>query len=128
MMTKIAAAELDGLLIKTAAQLRSQQAYIAELEAKLAVRDRQEYAEKIAHVAVSRGIMSEDSAAKYADSLAASDRDLSMVEEMVSHGNGAGVPLGQEIEKVASDHTLHLSDGSRADQDFTNFLLTSDFA
>ena len=128
MMRKIAGAELDGILIKTAAALRSLQAENDDLRRQLAARDRQDHAEKIAHVAVQKGMMSEDAASEYADSLASSDKDLSMVEEFVTRGNGTGVPLGREIEKVASDHTLADPNGSQAEADFANFLLTSDLA
>ena len=126
-MQKIAAAELDGLLVKSASVIRSQAARITELETKLAEKDRYEYAEKIASIAVDRGIMSEESASDYARQLASSDKDLSMVEEFVSHNNGAGLSLGEEhIEKKASAGMEHMH--SNADRDFADFLLTSEFS
>jgi hypothetical protein len=125
-MDKIAAAELDSLLIKSANVIRSQQGRIQELEAQVANQDRQDHAEKIASIAVDRGIMSEDRASDYAAQLASSERDLGMVEEFVSHNNGAGVPLGDEFEKHAhasSDETVGAAEAA-----FNNFLLTSDVA
>ncbi len=124
-MIKIAAAELIGLLIKTAGIIRDQNQEIARLKAELAEKHRHEHAEKIAHIAVSRGIMPEDQAVEYAESLARSSRDLAMVEEFVAHNGGVGTPLGQaEITKTASDHTL--ATGSQAEAEFVDFLLSAD--
>tara|TARA_Y100000310_G_scaffold320680_1_gene377366 strand:+ start:1094 stop:1468 length:375 start_codon:yes stop_codon:yes gene_type:complete len=124
-MQKIAAADLDHLLIKSAHVIRSQEAKIAELEQQLSDRDRQSHAEKIAGIAVDRGVMSEDNAEDYATELASSDRDLGLVEDFVSRSSGAGVPLGSELEKVAGEHNI---DGDTAEGRFNNFLLTSDHA
>jgi len=123
MLEKISAAQVDNILIKSASVIRQQDARIHELEAELARRDRREHAEKIAEVAVDRGIMDEDDAEEYAEKLASSAEDLTMVEEFVGRA-AAGVPLGRSLEKVASD-----SEGGEGETDvLTAFLLTSDLA
>ena len=125
-MIKIAAAEVNGLLIKSAATIRDLHAENQDLKAQLAGKSRLEHAEKIAHIAIDRGIMSEDKALEYAQTLAESTRDLSMVEEYVAHNGGIGVPLGrEEFTKSASDHTLETGN-SKAESEFVDFLLTSD--
>ena len=125
-MQKIAAADLDHQLIKSAHVIRTQATQIAELKDQLSLKNREEHAEKIASIAVSRGLMSEDSAEDYAKTLADSDRDLNMVEEFVARNSGTGLPLGDEMAKTASDD-IALNDGS-AEADFNNFLLTSELA
>jgi len=125
-MQKIAAADMNHLLIKTAHVIRTLETENATLRQQLADKDRHTHAEKIASIAVERGIMSEDNATDYATELARSDRDLEMVEEFVARNNGVGVPLGSEMHKTASDDTL--ADGDTAEGRFANFLLTSDYA
>jgi hypothetical protein len=123
-MQKIAAADLNHLLVKSAHVIRTQESTIATLEQQLSDKNRMGHAEKIASIAVDRGIMSEDNASDYANELATSGRDLDMVEDFVSRNNGAGVPLGSELTKTASDNEL--ASGDTAEGRFANFLLTSD--
>lgn len=126
MLQKIAAADLNHILIKSAHVIRTQAAEIETLKQQLADQDRHTHAEKIASIAVDRGIMSEDNAREYANSLAESDRDLGMVQEFVESNNGAGLPLGSELTKTAADDTL--GSGDTAEDRFANFLLTSDLS
>ena len=125
-LTKIAASEVNGLLLKSAHELRRVSAENAALREQLAGRQREDHAEKIASIAVGRGIMSEDQAAGYARTLASSERDLNMVEDFVARGNGVGLALGEDVEKTASDNTLDVSGGSEADRRFVGFLMSSD--
>tara|TARA_Y100000310_G_C20503728_1_gene725326 strand:- start:383 stop:754 length:372 start_codon:yes stop_codon:yes gene_type:complete len=122
MIQKIAAADLNHLLVKSAHVIRTQGAEIQELKQHLADKNRLDHAEKIASIAVDRGIMSEDNATEYASKLAESDRDLSMVEDFVSRNSGAGLPLGNEMSKTASDDPM--ADGETAEGRFSNFILT----
>jgi hypothetical protein len=124
MLEKIAAADVNHLLIKTAHVLRSKDAEIDALKRQLADQDRARHAEKIAGIAVERGIMSEDNAEDYAEKLASSNRDLTMVEEFVARNSGAGLPLGDEMTKEASGPGFS-SSGSAEDK-FTNSLLSLD--
>ena len=127
MITKIAAADLDHLLVKSASIMRAQEAEISSLRAQLAGKDRESHAEKIASIAVERGIMSVDDAESYAKSLAASTRDLSMVEEFVSKSTGPGMNLGEDLHKEASaDSDLPI--GDTPEGRFASFLLSSDLA
>ena len=126
MLQKIAAADLNHLLVKSAHVIRTQEVEIAGLKQQLADKDRHSHAEKIASIAVDRGIMSEDNAIEYATKLAESDRDLSLVEDFVSRNSAAGLPLGNEMSKTASDDSM--ADGETAEGRFANFLLTSDLA
>ena len=120
-MLKIAEAEVNATLIKAAGLLDSQQTRIHELEQELQIRDRAEHAEKIASVAVSRGIMEEDEASEYAQSLVTGDKDLDMVEEFINR-TAAGVTLGNPLEKDAS---VTVDDGSDV---LTDFLLSTDIS
>lgn len=123
MLEKISAEQVDNLLIKSASVIRSQDARIKELEADIARRDRRDHAEKIAHTAVDRGIMDEDDAEEYAEKLASSNENLTMVEDFIGRA-AAGVPLGHSLEKVASE-----SEGGEGETDvLTAFLLNSDLA
>lgn len=123
MLEKVSAAQIDNIMIKAASALRGQATRIQELEAEIARRDRRDHAEKIAHTAVDRGIMDVDDASDYAEKLASSAENLTMVEEFVGRA-AAGVPLGRTLEKVASE-----SEGGEGETDvLTAFLLTSDFA
>ena len=125
-MQKIAATDLNHLLVKSAHVIRTQESQISDLKQRLSDRDRSNHAVKIAGLAVERGVMSEDNADEYARSLADSDKDLDMVEDFVSRNNGAGLSLGSELSKTASD--AYLDDGESAEGRFNNFLLTSDLA
>ncbi len=124
MLTKIGSAELNGLLIKSAAAIRDLSAENEQLRAQLAKKDRREHAVKIASVAVERGIVAEDAQAEYAQTLASGSRNLDDVEELVSHA-AAGLPLG-ELTKEAAD-----GDGASgvvpgaAEQKFASFLTNS---
>jgi hypothetical protein len=124
MLEKISEAQVKHILIKSASALRNLRDENADLKRQLAERDRHDYAEKIASQAVDRGVIDPTEAADYAEKLASSAQDLKMVEEFVSHA-AAGVPLGQTLEKTASDNY----DGGDGGTDvLTSFLLTSDFA
>ena len=127
MLEKISEAQVNTILIKAASALRTQRARIQELEQKISSFERQDYAEKIASAAVERGIMAEDEAESYAQDLAKSDKDLKMVEEFVGHA-AAGVPLGKELEKVASEDVEGNPASGEAERRFNDFLLTSDIA
>ena len=121
-MKKIAASTLDHLLVKSAALHRTQQARIQELEGRLADSNRRDHAEKIASIAVERGVMEPTGAADYAAHLAGSDRDLSLVEDFVARSTGPGIGLGQVLDKTASDNSGY-ADGS-AEQRFETALLS----
>tara|TARA_R110002126_G_scaffold416_4_gene2834 strand:- start:394 stop:762 length:369 start_codon:yes stop_codon:yes gene_type:complete len=119
-LEKISAAQVDSVMIKAAHALRGQQAEISRLTNEIAVRDRRDHAEKIAHTAVDRGIMEVDDADDYAEKLASGSEDLSMVEDFLGR-TAAGVSLGSPQEKLASD-----SEGGS--DVLTAFLLTSELA
>jgi len=124
MLEKISAAQVNHILIKSAAELRSLRDENIELRRRLADRERHEHAEKIASLAVDRGIMDPTDAADYASGLASGQEDLGMVEDFVSRA-AAGVHLGKTLEKTASDN---LEGGEGGTDVLTSFLLTSDLA
>ena len=120
MLNKIGSAEVNATLLKAASVLRDQQGEIERLKAELSVRDRRGHAEKIANSAVERGIMAEEEAKDYADSLIEGDKDLDIVEEFVSR-TAAGIPLSSSLQKTAS------ATGTDGEADvLTSFLLTND--
>ena len=120
-LLKIGSAEINATLIKAASALRDLSTENNRLRTVIAGTDRRDYAEKIAHDAVSRGIMDPEEAKDYAHSLTESDKDLSIVEEFVSRA-AAGVPLGNSLQKVAS---VEGSQDGEADI-LTSFLLTNE--
>jgi hypothetical protein len=122
MLEKISAAQVDHVLLKTAAALRSQEVEITQLKSQLADYERQQHATKIASAAVDRGIVAEDEAAGYASDLANGNDDLNMVENLVSR-SAAGVSLGTTLEKAASVH-----EDAGGDDVLTTFLLSSEFS
>lgn len=122
-MEKISAAQIDHVMVKAAAELRSLSAENETLRLELASRDRRDHAEKIASVAVDRGIMAEEDAAEYASELSEGSDNLDLVESFVSR-RAAGVPLGKSLEKVAHD----TEGGDGAPDVLTTFLLSSDYA
>ena len=123
MLEKLSSEQADTIMIKAASALRAQGARIQELETDLARRERMDHAQKIATVAIDKGIMEEDDAVEYAEKLASSTEDLTMVEDFVSR-TAAGVPLGHSLEKTASE-----SDSGPGEADvLTSFLLNSDLA
>lgn len=124
MLEKLSEAQVNHILIKSASALRSLRDENAELRRQLASRERRDHAEKIAHTAVDRGIMDPTDAMEYAEKLAHSAEDLEMVEEFVSRA-AAGVPLGQTLEKTASDN---FEGGEGGTDVLTAFLLNSDIA
>lgn len=99
MLEKIGAAEIDGLLVKSAQAIRELTTENVALRAQLATRAREDHAEKIASALVERGIMDESAGKEYARDLATSDKDLSIVEDLATR-SVSGVPLGHT--KVAS--------------------------
>jgi hypothetical protein len=120
MLNKIGSAEVNATLLKAASVLRDQQSEIERLRVELSVRDRRGHAEKIANSAVERGIMAEEEAKDYADSLIEGDKDLDIVEEFVSR-TAAGIPLSSSLQKTAS------ATGTDGETDvLTSFLLTND--
>ena len=121
MFEKVSHADIDGFLIKAAVALREQEATIADLRGRLALKDRQEHAEKIASTAVERGIMDETEADEYAQGLAKGNKDLNMVEEFVER-TVAGVHLGSALTKTASAGAG--TDSAQADV-LTSFLLNN---
>lgn len=122
MMEKISAAQVNEYLLKCASTIRSQQAQIKDLQADKESRDRRDHAEKIASVAVDRGLLEAEEAAEYAEHLVKGDEDLKMVEDFMGR-RAAGVPLGQVKEKTASAET-----GTGELDVLTAFLLSSDQA
>jgi hypothetical protein len=123
MLEKLSKDQLNGIFIRSAGTIRSQSARITELEDELSRRDRVNQATKIASMAVERGVMEEDEAGEYAQGLATSAQDLVFVEDFVSRA-AVGVPLGNTLEKVASEG----EDGDESSDPLTSFLLTSDYA
>ena len=123
MLEKISSAQVNEYLAKAAHTIRTQKAEIERLEGVVATHDRRAHAEKVASLAVERGVLSEDSADEYAEHLATGGEDLKLVEEFVSR-SARGLPLGKTQEKLAS------ADDSRgAGEDvLTEFLLNSDLA
>ena len=117
-MIKISEAEAKQIFLKAASVLRQQEARIHELELEKAQRLRGDHAEKIAAKAVERGIMDEDEAESYAQQLRDSDKDLSIVEDVVGHA-AAHAPVGDLLKQAA--------DVGSAEQDvLTQYLLTTD--
>lgn len=121
MLTKISSAQANDLLVKAANTIRSQNAVIADLEAKLAARDRHDHAEKIAELAVERGVLSSEEVNDYAEKLASSDKDLGDVEDLVKR-SVTGVPLGQPMEKDASESDETSGIGEAEDRFFRGLL------
>ena len=119
-MEKISSEQINATLVKTAQVLRSQQSEIATLKETIAQYERKSQAEKIASVAVERGMVADAEEADYAERLAQGDKDLSVVEEVVSQ-QAAGVPLGSDLQKLASEDM----DSGDADV-LSQFLLTSE--
>ena len=126
MLEKIAAADIDQMLLKSASTIRAQGQRIRELEIEKAARDREDHAEKIAHAAVERGIMGEDEAEDYAEKLASGTQDLSMVEDFVGRASAGGVHLGQTLEKTASEEDG--GSGGGGQDVLTTLLLNSEFS
>lgn len=124
MLEKISTAQVESILIKSASALRTLRDENLELRRQLAVRDRRDRAEKIAHLAVDRGVMDPTDASEYAEKLASSGENLEMVEDFVGRA-AAGIPLGMMHEKTASDH---LEGGGEGPDVLTSFLLNSDYA
>ena len=119
-MEKVAAAQVNQYLIKSAQVIRDLAAENKNLKAELANRDRHDQAEKIASVAVERGLVAEEEADTYAEHLANGGEDLKMIEDFVGR-SPVGVPLGTLKEKTAS------AEHSTGEQDvLTAFLLGSD--
>ncbi len=120
-MNKLSAAQFNHILIKTAEQLEQQQAYIQHLEQQLAGHARQQHAEKVASMAVDRGIVSPDDEEAYAAKLARGEDDLALVEDFVQR-SVSGLPLGAdgELSKSAS-----VAGGEGGDA-ISSFLLSSD--
>lgn len=117
MLEKIGEAEINGLLVQAATTIREQEAEIIDLKNRLAARDRHEHAEKIASAAVDRGLMDEADGQEYARSLAESDKDLSMVEDLVKR-SAKGVPLGHTKTASAEE------EASAGGDVLTQFLTT----
>ncbi len=123
MLEKIGSAQVNEYMVKAAHILRSQSAEISTLKAKVASFERQKYAEKIASVAVERGVLAEDESDEYVERLASGGEDLKMVEEFVGRASH-GLPLGRALEKTASTE----SETPVGEDVLTNFLLNSDLA
>lgn len=121
MLEKIGEAEINGLILGAAASIRALEVENLELRGRLASKDRHEHAEKIASAAVDRGLMDETDGEEYARSLAESDKDLTVVEDLVKR-SAKGVPLGHT--KTASAHDEEPSGG---DDVLTNYLKTTPF-
>ena len=118
-LLKVGSAEINSVMLKAASIMRSQQEEINRLREGIAAQERKDHAQKIASTVIDRGIMAREEAQEYAAELALGDKDLSMVEDLVSRTAG-GVPLGASLKKTASAN----SDG---DTDvLTSFLLSSD--
>ena len=122
-LEKVAGADIDAYLVKTAGVLRTQAGRIQELETELAKRNRRDEATKIASIATERGVLAEDVAADWAASLAESDKDLDIVEDFISR-SAPGMPLGEPKEKVAGVDGL-TGDG---EDTLSSFLMASEFS
>ena len=116
MLEKIGEAEINGLLVKSAAAIRELSAENLSLKSQLASRGRQDHAEKIAHVMVERGLMDDSAGKEYAQTLAKGDKDLSVVEDLVQH-SVPGLALGHT--KTASAHD---EDSTPGEDVLTSFL------
>jgi cell division septum initiation protein DivIVA len=101
MLEKIAAAQVDEYMAKAASALRTLSTENAQLKTKIAEFERKEQAEKIASIAVDRGVLAEDEATEYAERLISGGEDLKMVEDFVRRSSG-GLTLGKTLEKTAS--------------------------
>ena len=119
-MLKIGAAEVNQTLMKAASVIRSLKAENDELKVRLAAGERDDHAEKIASIAVERGILAPDEAEEYAKGLSEGDKDLSMVEDLVKR-TAAGAPLAESLQKVASED----GQGEGEPDVLTSFLLNS---
>tara|TARA_R100000149_G_C5801154_1_gene88370 strand:- start:299 stop:655 length:357 start_codon:yes stop_codon:yes gene_type:complete len=116
-MIKLSFESIDRTMIKAASIIRAQNAEINRLKEIIDSRSRFDHAEKIASVAVERGLMGLDEAKDYASDLAQSEKDLGIVEDFVTR-TAAGTPLSSGIKKVANDN---------GEIDIlTSFLLTND--
>ena len=120
MLEKIGEAEVNGLLLSAADSIRTLESENARLTAQLATRARSDHAEKIASVAVDRGLMDEDDGQEYARDLAKSDKDLGVVEDILKR-SAKGIPLGHT--KTASAHDMDRD--ASGDDVLTAFLKTS---
>jgi hypothetical protein len=110
MLEKIAsAADLKGVLVKTASVVRRQDARIRELEAENAAFRRKAELEKIAHEGVTRGVV--DDPDNFVGRWAHDDTPLEVLADFVERTT-PGVPLGElgeGHEKVAGSGSDVLS-------------------
>jgi hypothetical protein len=127
MLEKLSHQDINDLLIKTASIMRSQNEEIKRLRGELAAKSRREHAEKIAHIAVEKGVIDESDASSYAEKLDRGGKDLETVEEFVAQ-TVAGLPLGESLQKLAEEQVDGHVDGTSPEDKFCNFLLTSDHA
>ena len=116
-MDKLSFESIDRAMIKGASIIRAQNKEIQRLNEIIQSRTRIDHAEKIASVAVEKGLMGREEAKDYASDLARSEKDLGIVEDFVSR-TAAGTPLSSGIKKVAHDNG-----GTDV---LTTFLLTND--
>lgn len=105
-MEKIAAERMDDLLIKTASEMRRLVGENETLRAEVAVFRRRQEATKIAHVAVERGLVSDDDFEDYVENLEQSGTDLGQAEQLLRT-----VPAGRPFGVASTEHEKMASDG-----------------
>lgn len=101
-MNKISNAQMAEVLTDAATTLRSQQAYIDELETKLAAKEQRERVEKLASVMHEKGLELDVSATDLADRLekAAEANKLDVLETAVDL---VGPDMGSKLASLTND-------------------------
>ena len=103
-MEKISHAQIAEVLTDASAALRAQQAYIGELETKIASKDQRDRVEKIAHEMHRKGIELDTGVEELANRLekAAEAGKLDAVEQAVDF---VGPDMGQKLASITHDES-----------------------
>lgn len=116
-MNKISNAQVAEVLTDAATTLRAQQAYIGELETKLASKEHRERAEKLAGVMHGKGLELDVSASDLADRLekAAAANKLDVLETAVDL---VGPDMGSKLASIINDDGQGVSSAASALESF----------
>ncbi len=103
-MDKISHAQIAEVLTDASATLRAQQAYIGELETKLASKEQRDRVEKLASEMHRKGLELDTSVSDLADRLekAASANKLDAIEQAVDF---VGPDMGQKLASITNDES-----------------------
>lgn len=117
-MNKISNAQMAEVLSDAATTLRAQQAYIGELEEKLASKETRERVEKLASAMHQKGLELDVTVSDLADCLekAAEQQKLDVIEEAV---NLTGPDMGSKLASLTHDVT----GGSSGSTDLERYIV-----